>query len=404
MESGSYTSQKKKDGEMTTVPAFSLCEGGRFHDVLSKSGLTGGAGGRGRLVGLLLAVGWLPLVILSATDGTLLGDVHHPFFSDLGAWARFFVVIPIMVFAEPMADRVLGAVVELFRQAGLIRKADLPAFEAAVSSAQRWATSDAVEAALLLTALALPHILLGGLPHLAGEASWFGSVVDGQAHITAAGRWYAWVSLPFVQFLLLRWLWRILAWWMLVWRISKLDLAWVAAHPDGAGGLGFLAWSPRAFRTVFVGFSALAASTVSNRIQYGGETLTDLRGPVIGFIVLECLLLLAPQFFFVGGLVKARYTALAGYGLTAFKMTREFDRHWTAPPPANGADLMNSPHSSAMIDYASTYGLVKSMRPMAVSLREVAAILLPTVAPFAPLLLYQYSIKEILQGVLQLVR
>jgi hypothetical protein len=371
---------------------------------LGKSGLTGGVRGRLRLVTLLLAIGWLPLVIFSAVDGTVLGGVHHPFFSDLGAWARFFVVIPIMVFAEPMADRVLGVVVELFRRAGLVREPDLPAFEAAVARAQRWATSDTVEAVLLLTALALPHILMGGLPHLAGEAAWFGTVVDGQARITAAGRWYEWVSLPFVQFLLLRWLWRILAWWGLVWRVSKLDLALVAAHPDGAGGLGFLAWSPRAFRTVFFGFSALAASTVSNRIQYGGQTLTDIRGPVAAFIVCECLLLLAPQFFFVGSLIKARYAALAGYGLTGFKMTREFDRHWTAPPPPNGADLLNSPHSSAMIDYASVYGLVQSMRPLAISLREVAAILLPTVAPFAPLLLYQYSLKQILQEVVQLVR
>ncbi len=386
------------------VPAFSLCQGGRFHDVLSKSGLVAGARGRLRLVVLLLLIGWLPLVIFSATDGTLLSGVPHPFFSDLGAWARFFVVIPIMVFAEPMADRVLGAVVELFRRSDLVREADRPAFEAAVSGAQRWATSDTVEAALLLTALSLPHLLLGGLPHLASEAAWFGTVVDGQPHISAAGRWYAWVSLPFVQFLMLRWLWRLFAWWGLVWRVSKLDLAWVAAHPDGAGGLGFLAWSPRAFRTVFFGFSALAASTVSNRIQYGGQTLADIRGPVVAFIVCECLLLLAPQFFFVGSLIKARYAALAGYGLTGFKMTREFDRHWTAPPPPNGADLLNSPHSSAMIDYASTYGLVKSMRPTAVSLREVAAILLPTVAPFAPLLLYQYSVKQILQEVVQLVR
>ena len=44
------------------------------------------------------------------------------------------------------------------------------------------------------------------------------------------------------------------------------------------------------------------------------------------------------------------------------------------------------------------------MRPMAISLREIAGILLPVAAPFAPLLLYQYSLKEILQGVVQLVR
>ena len=389
---------------MIDVPAFSLCEGGRLHTVLAKSGLGGGARGRLLLVGFLLVIGWLPLVIFSAADGTLLGGVNHPFLTDLGAWARFVVVVPIMVFAEPMTDRVLGIVVHLFRRAGLVREADLPSFEATVVRAHRWATSDAVDLVLLSTALALPHIMMAALPHLGTEAAWFGTVVDGRAQVTAAGRWYAWVSLPLVQFLMLRWLWRIIVWWKLVWRVSRLDLAWVASHPDGAGGLGFLAWSPRAFRTVFLGFSALAAATISNRIQYGGERLLDARGPVIAFIVCECLLLLAPQFFFVGGLVKARYAALAGYGLTGIAMTRKFDRDWTAPPPANGADLLDSPQSSALIDYSSMYAQVRSMRPMAISLREIAGILLPVAAPFAPLLLYQYSLKEILQGVVQLVR
>ncbi|HOX19418.1 MAG TPA: hypothetical protein PLI70_00700 [Gemmatimonadales bacterium] len=394
----------REEVEVIDVPAFSLCEGGRLQSALTKSGLSGGARGRGMLIGMLLVIGWLPLVVLSAAAGTAVGGVDHPLFSDLGTWARFLVVVPIMIMAEPAADRILGIVVELFRRAGLVREPDLPAFEAAVVRTQRLATSDTAELVLLLTALALPHLLVASLPHLGSEAAWFGSVVEGRTDISGAGRWYAWVSLPLVQFLMLRWLWRIVCWWGLVWRISRLDLAWAASHPDGAGGIGFLAWSPRAFRTVFLGFSALAAATVSNRIQYGGESLLDARGPIVAFIVCECMLLLAPQFFFVGGLVKARYSALAGYGLTGIAMTREFDRHWTAPPPASGAKLLDSGQSSAMIDYTGVYGQVKAMRPVAISLREVAGILLPVAAPFAPLLLYQYSLKEILQSVVQLVR
>ena len=389
---------------MMDEPAFSLSEGGRLQSALTKFGLSGGARGRGMLIGMLLVIGWLPLVILSAAAGTAVGGVDHPLFSDLGTWARFLVVVPIMIMAEPVADRILTIVIGLFRRAGLIREADRPAFEAAVVRAQRLATSDTVEVVLLLTALAIPHLLVASLPQLGSEPAWFGTLVEGRTDISAAGHWYAWVSLPLVQFLELRWLWRIVCWWSLVWRVSKLDLAWVAAHPDGAGGLGFLAWSPRAFRTVFFGFSALAAATVSNRIQYGGESLLDARGPIVAFIVCECMLLLAPQFFFVGGLVKARYSALAGYGLTGIAMTRAFDRHWTAPPPASGAKLLDSGQSSAMIDYTGVYGQVKAMRPVAISLREVAGILLPVAAPFAPLLLYQYSLKEILQSVVQLVR
>jgi hypothetical protein len=353
---------------------------------------------------MLLVVGWLPLIFISAAAGTAVGGVDHPLIKDLGAWARCLVVVPIMVFAEPMADRILGIVIDLFRQTGLVREADRPAFEAAVGRATQMATHDGVELVLLLIAAALPHLLVASLPRLSTGTAWFGTVVGGELQITSAGRWYAWVSLPLVQFLLFRWLWRIFAWWKFLWRISKLDLAWAAAHPDGAGGLGFLAWSPRAFRSVCFGFSALAASTVSNQLQYGGESLVNFRSPVIAFILCEVLLLLAPQFFFAGGLIKARFAALAKYGLAGSGMVREFDRHWMAPAASRGAELLDSPQSSTMIDFASTYGTVRAMRPVAITVREVAAILLPVAAPFAPLLLYQYSIKDILQQVVRLVR
>jgi hypothetical protein len=388
---------------MTAVQPFSLCEGGRLHSVLLRSGLAG-ASGRLRLLGILLVVGWLPLIVISAAAGTALGGVEHPLIKDLGAWARCLIVVPIMVFAEPMADRILGIVIDLFRRTGLVREADQPAFEAAVERTTRLATNDGVELILLLIAAALPHLLVASLPHLTSGTAWFGTLVGGDLQITTAGRWYAWVSLPLVQFLLLRWLWRLLAWWGLLWRISKLDLAWVPAHPDGAGGLGFLAWSPRAFRSVFFGISALAASTVSNHLQYGGEVLANFRAPVIAFMVCEVLLLLAPQFFFAGGLIKARFAALAKYGLAGAGMVREFDLHWMASAAPRGAELLNSPQSSTMIDFASTYGTVRAMRPVAISLREVVGILLPVAAPFAPLLLYQYSITELLHAVLQLVR
>ena len=63
---------------MTDEPAFSLSEGGRLQSALTKFGLSGGARGRGMLIGMLLVIGWLPLVILSAAAGTAVGGVDHP--------------------------------------------------------------------------------------------------------------------------------------------------------------------------------------------------------------------------------------------------------------------------------------------------------------------------------------
>jgi hypothetical protein len=40
-------------------------------------------------------------------------------------------------------------------------------------------------------------------------------------------------------FLLLRWLWRLCVWGLLLRELAGLELRLVEAHPDGHGGLGF---------------------------------------------------------------------------------------------------------------------------------------------------------------------
>jgi hypothetical protein len=62
------------------------------------------------------------------------------------------------------------------------------------------------------------------------------------------GYWLAAVSLPIFQFILLRWYVRFFIWFQFLWRISKLDLRLLPAHPDRAGGLGFLGAAPCANR------------------------------------------------------------------------------------------------------------------------------------------------------------
>lgn len=192
-------------------------------------------------------------------------------------------------------------------------------------------------------------------------------------------------------------------WWGLLWRTSKLDLVVLAGHPDRAGGFSLLALAPRAFLPVFVGVSALSAAGMSNRIQFAGWRLAGLRGPIAAFVICELLLLLAPQLFFLRVLRKARYRALIGYNLAGSAMTRGFEDRWTDPSVPRGAQLLDSQHPGAMTDYASMYGLVSAMSPVGISLRELIAIALTLTAPFAPLLLFQYSLKEILSTVLGLL-
>jgi len=389
-----------------TEPAltFSLSQGGRFHSAMLRAGAAEGPRGLVRFVGLLVAVSWLPLVVLTARAGTALRGVDLPFFTDLGPWIRFFVVIPIMVLAERHADHMLGMVLDVFRRAGIVRQSDLPTFDAAVTHATHRATADTIELILLALALVLPHLSAAAVPTVAGRTTWYGTMVAGDLTFTTAGHWYAWVSLPLVDFLVLRWVWRTLAWWALLWRTSRLDLALVPGHPDRAAGLGTLRLAPQAFLPVFVGLSALGAVSISNQIRLGATDLVGARGSVVVFVLLATVLLLLPQLFFLPQLARARRWALVQYGVTGTMITRRFENRWTQEMAGSSGDLLETADASATADFGGTYGQVAAMSPLGISVREVIAIVVPVAAPFAFLLLHQYSLKEIAQRLLQLAR
>lgn len=78
-------------------------------------------------------------------------------------------------------------------------------------------------------------------------STWYVGGVGAELRLSMAGYWLAYVSLPLYQFLLLRWLFRILVWPRFLWQVSRLNLHLVPTHPDRAGGLGFLAQSAAAF-------------------------------------------------------------------------------------------------------------------------------------------------------------
>lgn len=387
------------------APQFSISRGGRIHDAMVRFGLPESPRGMLLRLAILVVVGWLPLVLLAAGDGLVFGRSALALFGDFGPWVRFFFVAPVMILAEPVADRVLDSVVRLIGLSGLVPAERQDAFDRLVTRTQRAATSDTADLLMLVLALVVPHILTASISRQVGQGTaWIGSVENGMLTLTAAGRWYTWVSLPVIEFLLLRWLWRSLAWWWFLWRVARLPLDVVAAHPDRAGGLGFLAYAPNAFLPVFVALSALGAVGIAADIRINGSHLAEVKGVIIALIVLEIVILIVPQLFFLPLLSRTKRDALMRYGVAGARMARRFERQWTHAPLKVEEELIDSSHPSAMIDYAGTYQVVESLRPTIFSLRELVRLLLPIAAPFAPLLLFEYSVKDILARVMQLVR
>jgi hypothetical protein len=188
---------------------------------------------RRRIIGISV-LAWLPLLLLSAIDGRLVGGVWVPFLYDIEAHIRLLVALPVLIAAELVVHRRLRPVVQQFIDRGLVVQDEMPRFNAAIASAMRLRNSVAVEIALLVFVYTVGYWLWREQIALA-RTTWYGTLGDAGLRFTVAGYWYAFVSIPIAQFILLRWYLRLLLWFGFLWRVSRLQLRLTPTHPDRAG-------------------------------------------------------------------------------------------------------------------------------------------------------------------------
>src|SRR5213075_1939044 len=101
---------------------FSVVLGGPLYQLFRKAHLSGDALElvRQRLL-LIVALTWLPLLVLCLLQGTALGTVASvPFLRDIAAQARFLLVIPLLIGAELIVHQRLRFVASQFRQRRLV--------------------------------------------------------------------------------------------------------------------------------------------------------------------------------------------------------------------------------------------------------------------------------------------
>jgi hypothetical protein len=86
----------------------------------------------------------------------------------------------------------------------------------------------------------------------------------GRMQLTLTGWWYAFVSVPVYQFLLVRWYYRIAIWMRFLWQVSRIELRLIPTHPDRLGGLGFLPGVTVAFGTLAAAHGVMVGGVVAS--------------------------------------------------------------------------------------------------------------------------------------------
>jgi hypothetical protein len=215
--------------------------------------------------------------------------------------------------------------------------------------------------------------------------------------------WFLYVARAVFLALLLAWLWRLALWTIALVRISRLDLALVPTHPDGAFGLGFLERSPKAFGPFLFGLSALLASAWGHDVLYHKVDVHSLALPAGVFLVVVVLVMLTPLVAFAPVLGRAKRRALAEYGALVARHGRLVRERWIEGKDPKDAGLLEAPEIGPVADTIALYEAVERARPVPIGKKTLIAILVPLVLPMLAVVALQIPIGELLLKLLKTI-
>jgi hypothetical protein len=382
---------------------FSLVLGGPLYQMFRRAHLSGPALEQlGRRIWVLTLLAWLPLLLLTIATGKAWGPPSSlPFLRDIEAQVRFLVAVPMLVAAELIVHRRTRSTVAQFLDRGLVRPQDVPRYDGAIASALRLRDSVPLELALLLLVATVGHWLWRSTIAF-GAPSWYAAPENGGMRLTAAGVWFAAVSVPVFQFLLLRWYLRLLIWFRFLWQVSRLDLHLVPTHPDRTAGLAFLGKGSYAFGPILFAQGAVLAGLIATRVVYGGQPLIGFKLDVIGLVGFMVFFLLGPLTMFTPGLARAKLAGLAQYGKLASAYVTAFEGKWIRREPPDG-ELLGTGDIQSLSDLGQSYSVVREMNVLPFGMQDVGRLVFATAAPLLPLGLTVFSLEELVVRLVKIV-
>jgi hypothetical protein len=381
---------------------FSLVPGGPLFHALRRAHFTDDAL---RLVGRRVALGvglcWLPLFLLSSLAGQLRPAGHGlSFAEDVEVHTRFLLALPLLLLAELVVHRRIWPLIAQFRGRELMPPAELPRFESALAGAVRLRNSSLAEAALAVLVFATAYF--SARHRFVGlfTESWYN--LPGGGQLSAAGWWFAYVSLPIFQFLLARWYFRLAIWALLLFRISRLDLKLDALHPDRCGGLSFLGLSLAAYTPLAAAHGVLIAGYIADRVLFGGEKLQAFRMDVAIALAALTAVFTAPLLLFLPTLARVKRHDVREYGRLAQAYVAAFQRKWLEGPLPADEPLVGTGDIQSLADLQNSYAVAQAMRIVPITRTALIQFVAAAVIPIIPLLFTVMPAEQILTTLLKM--
>lgn len=354
-----------------------------------------------RRIIIISLLAWLPLLILSIINGTAFGGVDLPFIYDIEIHVRFLIALALFVAAELIVHLRLRVIVNQFLERNIITSECLPRFNKIITNCMHLRNSIVIEIFLIAVVFTFgQYVWRHYLQH--GVATWYAVPVDGQFKFTLPGYWYAFISLPLFQFIMLRWYFRLFIWYKFLWQVSRLPLNLNSLHPDRSAGIGFIANSVYAFLPLILAHTVLVSGMIVNRILYTGATLPDFKIEIVGTIGYLIVITLLPTCFYMMKISEAKRAGLIRYGMIASGYVNAFRLKWLTKDEAQ-EKILGSADIQSLADLSNSFQVAQDMRILPFTLRSLIQLIIISALPMFPLALTMFKFEEIIQFAIKLI-
>jgi hypothetical protein len=356
-----------------------------------------------KVAGLSIFVTWVPLLFLSAAQGTAFrtATVTVPFLHDFATYTRFLVGVPILILAESILGPRLAAAASFFVTSGLVLEKDYARFDAAVERGLR--LRDSIVAELILVIGGYAFALTGLKAFAVHVATWSSTHTEMGFSLTWAGWWLIGFCAPFFNFLMLRWIWRLFLWAQFLGTMNSLDLQLFPPHPDESGGLGFIGRAQQFFGIVLFGYSAATAGVLADSVIYDKVPLQHYAAPIAAYVVVVVGIVIAPLLVFALRLHETKIKGLYQYGSLATSYTSAFHHKWITKSQEESEPLLGTSDIQSLADLGNSFGFIKSMDDLPMNPRTPIHLALACLIPMSPLLLIVIPLKDILKLIFKAV-
>lgn len=377
----------------------SILRGGPFYRAQLAAGfIKEGEWNHTKRVIIAVAVAWLPLVLLTAL-------FHREGLTSLltsyRVYSRLIIAVPVLLIGQQIMESRFRMIVRAIIDARLLSEQDLRRMDQIIATLIRLRDSLVPEA--LVAVLLVVHTIIAARSEV-DAVPWLANATPTGLRLTAAG-WYAMlVSSTIFQFLLGLGLWKWLLWTVFAFRLSRLHLNLIATHPDGKGGLGFLAFAPIAFTPIsFAATAAIGASWRHDILVHGAKLMSFQLDAIVLFIIV-IIVALGPLAFFVPTLAALRRQGMLDYGVLGQIQSNDFHNKWVRHLVGHESEFLDAPESSRLTDYGSSYDKISKLKPFPVDREALIGLAMSVAVPLLPVILAVVPLIVVAKDLLKAMR